>query len=279
MMEEKENQEGIELPAPTLWPMLAAFGMMLGFAGLVTDPIVSATGITLFFISGYGWWREVLPRQHEEKVALPPEELRAKPAQPTSTAVEVLSLGEGGHRKRLPERVFPLSAGIQGGIAGGIAMAVMAEIFGLLAFDSLWYPVNLLAASALPELANADTAALETFNATGLIVAVIVHVLLSLLMGLLYAVLLPMFPRSPAIVGGFVAPILWTSLLWTSLGVINPALADRVAWSWFAASQIAFGLVAGYVISRSEKIETMQSEPVAVRAGLEAQEPRGEDDQ
>ncbi len=272
-MSNEEHEEGIELPAPTLWPLLAAFGMTLGFAGLVTHPFVSVTGIVCFFVAGFGWWREVLPHQHEELVPLVPVELRAKPVQPVTASVETLDLGEEGHRMRLPTHVFPLSAGIRGGIVGGIAMAITAEIFGFFVFDSLWYPVNLLAATAMPSLASADTSVLIRFDAAALGLAILIHAILSLLMGLLYAVILPIFAKSPAIFGGIIAPLLWTGLLSTGLGVINPALADRIAWEWFAASQIAFGLTAGFVIARMERIETLQSAPLAVRAGLEMKTP------
>jgi hypothetical protein len=54
------------------------------------------------------------------------------------------------------------------------------------------------------------------------------------------------------------------------LGVINPALNARIDWPWFIASQIAFGLAAGFVISRAEPIGTMQTWPLAARAGVEA---------
>ena len=148
-------------------------------------------------------------------------------------------------------------------------MAITAEIFGLFAFDSVWYPVNLLAATALPSLATADTSVLTAFDGTALGVAILVHGILSLLMGLLYAVILPIFAKYPTVFGGVIAPLLWTGLLSTALGVINPALADRVAWDWFAGSQVAFGLTAGFVISKIERIRTLQSAPLAVRAGLE----------
>lgn len=278
MAEREREEEGIELPAPTMWPLLAAFGMTLAFAGLVTHPLVSLTGAVCFAVGGVGWWREVLPHPHEEVVPLVPAQRRPRPVRTAAETAETLELGERGHRMRLPTHVFPLSAGLRGGIAGGIAMAILAELFGLLFFDSPWYPVNLLAAAALPSLAQADTAVLIAFDPTGLLVAVLVHAILSTLMGLLYAVLLPIFPRHPAIAGGILAPLLWTGLLATGLGVINPALADRIEWWWFAASQIAFGLVAGLVIARMERIETMQSAPLAVRAGLETAASGEEED-
>jgi hypothetical protein len=233
-------------------------------------------GGACFFVGGLGWWREVLPVPHEEPVPLLAPARRARPVEPVPETVEHLELGKEGHRMRLPTHVFPLSAGIRGGIAGGIAMAALAELYGVLVHGSLWYPVNLLAAAAVPSLATAGTEELLRFSGYGLFIGAIVHGLMSLLVGLLYAVLLPIFPRRPTLFGGIVAPILWTGLLWTSLGVINPALNERIAWGWFAASQIAFGLAAGFVVARMERIATLQSAAFAVRARLELQDEEGE---
>ena len=92
----------------------------------------------------------------------------------------------------------------------------------------------------------------------------------SALVGLLYGVALPMFPRRPMLLGGIIAPLFWSGLLYTGLGIINPALQARIHWGWFMASQFAFGLVAGWVVARHEPIGTLQYVPFAVRAGFEA---------
>ena len=47
-------------------------------------------------------------------------------------------------------------------------------------------------------------------------------------------------------------------------------LDARIEWRWFILCQIAFGLVAGLVVSRSERIHTFQHLPFAVRMGIEA---------
>jgi hypothetical protein len=78
-----------------------------------------------------------------------------------------------------------------------------------------------------------------------------------------------MFPRRPILVGGFVAPILWTGLIHSILGIVNPVLNQRVDWPWFVLSQIGFGIVAGFVVSRQERVGTWQHLPFAVRAGME----------
>jgi hypothetical protein len=129
----------------------------------------------------------------------------------------------------------------------------------------------LLAAAALPSLANADLAQLTAFNSVGFGVALISHGVFSILVGLLFAVLLPMLPsRRAAFWGSFIAPLLWSALIWATLKLINPALNARIDWLWFIASQIAFGLTTGYVVHHSKMVETMQTWPLAARAGIEA---------
>jgi hypothetical protein len=99
------------------------------------------------------------------------------------------------------------------------------------------------------------------------------------LVGLLYGAMLPMFPRWPILTAGFVAPFLWTGLLHSALGVISPILNDRIDWPWFIASQIAFGLVCGFVVNLQVKVRTPQFRalPFAVRAGIHADLPIVED--
>ncbi len=260
----------IELPAPTVWPMVLALGVTLVFAGLVTNRIVSAVGVVLALVAGVGWWRQVLPEQKLEHVPLRPEAQRPTPIVPSRAAVGRLRLGEAGHRVRIPVEVQPISAGVQGGIIGGLAMAIVALAYGAIFQGSLWYPINLLSAVAMPRMARASVAELRAFNMTALILGIIAHGLTSVLAGLLYAVLLPMLPRRHMLWGGLVAPLLWTGGLWAVLGVINPALNARVDWTWFIVSQIAFGLAAGYMVSRAQPVATMQTWPLAARAGVEA---------
>jgi hypothetical protein len=269
-----QSSDGIELPAPTPWPMVLALGITLAFAGLVTHAAVSVVGIALALIAAVGWWREVLPEQRVERIAVPPVDLRAQAVVPARPAVQRASIGEGRHRARVPVEIQPYSAGIKGGLVGGIAMAVPALAYGLIAQRSLWYPINLLAAMALPAMARASLAELRAFSLTALVLGVVVHGVVSALVGLLYAVILPMLPRRHMLWGGLIAPLLWTGLLWAVLGVVNPTLATRVDWPWFVISQIAFGLAAGVVVARAQPLVTMQTWPLAARAGVESSTPR-----
>jgi hypothetical protein len=267
---ENREPDTIEQPAPTVWPMVAALGVTMMFGGLVTHAIVTAVGILLSLIAAVGWWKEVLPQARVEYVHLPPPGERAGPVVPVAATVEHLTIGEAGHRVRVPVEVQPYSAGIIGGLVGGVAMAVVALLYGLLAQGSLWYPINLLAGLAIPGMARLSGEELRAFSLSALAIATLAHGVISLLTGLLYAVLLPMMPRRHMLWGGLIAPLLWTGLIWAVLGIVNPVLNTRIDWPWFIASQIAFGLAAGFVISRAVPVATMQTWPLAARAAVEA---------
>ena len=258
----------IEVPASTPWPFVTAFGLALLFAGLVTSIAVSAVGIGVILSGAIGWFRDVFPVSRFEFVELE----RPAPIVARSTRrVDHLLPGAKGHRVYIPVEVHPYTAGLLGGIIGGVGMAIIACLYGLIAQGSFWYPINLLAAAAIPSLANAGVAELNTFHFTGFVVALITHGGISLLVGLLYAAILPMMPsRFTAFWGSFLAPVLWTALVASMLKLINPALNSRIAWGWFIASQVAFGLITGYVVAHSKTIETAQSWPLAARVGLEA---------
>ena len=270
--QQKEHVPGtLAMPAPTAWPFVTALGITLLCAGLVTHPAVSVVGLVLALRGAVGWFREVLPMEKPEFVRVRPVELRATPTKVSPRTVAHLTAGVAGHRVRIPAKIHPYSSGLKGGLAGGTAMAMVACAYGLIAYRSVWYPINLLAASALPSLAEADLARLTAFNSTACVVAVIIHGVISLLVGLLFAVLLPMLPsRRTAFWSSLFSPLLWSALIWATLRLINPALDARIDWLWFIASQVAFGMTAGYVIHHTETVETMQTWPLAARAGIEA---------
>ena len=273
MNEEKKDRipEAIEMPAPTAWPMVAAFGCALLLTGLVTSLAVSVVGFILAARGAVGWFREVMPVEKHELIPVLPIEQRAQPVKVSPRSVTLLRAGEAGHRVHIPARIHPYTSGLKGGIAGGIAMAFVACAYGIIAYGSAWYPINLLAAAALPSMAGADLSRLKAFDLPALTLAIVIHGALSILVGLLFAVLLPMLPsRRHAFLGSLFAPLLWSALVWSTLGIVNPALNARIDWGWFIASQVAFGLVAGYIVHHSETVETMQSWPLAARAGLRA---------
>jgi len=262
---ESENRV-IQVPTSNGWPLVAAFGLALVSAGLLTDWIVSVLGAVCFVSGLVGWFREVLPHELHEAVPLEAEPATVVPG----PSVSRLEVGELGHRARLPLEIYPYRAGIWGGLAGGAAMAIIAMLYGLIWHHSIWYPINLLAAAGSANISAMSYEQLLAFNGNALLLAIIFHLLGSAMIGLLYGIALPMFPRHPIIFGGILAPIFWSGILHSGLTIINPALESRIDWKWFMASQFAFGLVAGFVVWRHGKVATMQSLPFALRAGIEA---------
>jgi len=65
-----------------------------------------------------------------------------------------------------------------------------------------------------------------------------------------------------------IAPLIWSGLLYGILGIVNPVMNSRVDWLWFVLSQFGFGLVAGVVVSRQQRVSTAL--PLSMRAGIEA---------
>jgi len=189
-----------------------------------------------------------------------------------------------GYRARLPEAIHPISAGIKGGIIGGLVMPLPAFLYGLVSHHGIWYPVNLLAGMALPGIGDMSEAQLEQFSLPLLLTGIVIHAMISVVFGLLYGVLLPTLPdiprprprvpgappgaprrgvpgapKLPPVAsslawGGLIFPILWSSISYSLMGMVNPVLQERVNWPWFIVSQFVFGVVAAIVVGRSEKI-------------------------
>jgi hypothetical protein len=265
----------IEVPAPTTWPIVLALGFTLLFAGLLTSASVSVLGAVLALAGSVGWFREVFPHEHEEVVPVVPEEVSITTER---RVVERLPVAPELVRAWLPVETYPISAGVKGGLAGSVAMAALACLYGLLKAGSIWYPINLLAAVVY---APSEVPSMPQFNSFHLglfFLAVLLHLVTSILVGLLYGAMLPMFARHPILLGGLIAPVLWSGLLYSIMGILNPVLGSHIDWVWFMASQFAFGIVAGLVVMRQSRVRTRENLPFAMRAGIEApgiMPPRG----
>jgi hypothetical protein len=257
----------VELPASTAWPMVLALGLSLVVAGMVTNAAISLLGLLLTVRSGIGWFRQVLPVEHHESVAV---QALMLPVVSARASVARLPL-DPMHRKMLPVETYKITAGIKGGIAGGIAMSVPAMLYGWIKYHSIWYAINLMAAGGFVSWAGRSNAFLAEFHLRGFLAALAIHGALSLLVGLLYGAMLPMYPKRPILTAGFVAPFLWTGLVYSVLGIVSPILDQRIDWRWFMISQCAFGLVAGFVVNLDEKVRTPQFQalPFVTRAGLQ----------
>ena len=257
----------IEVPASTSWPLVLAFGFTLVFAGLLTSASVSALGAVLTAAGCVGWFREVFPREHEvvlRVIAEAPSVVTERPV------VDRLPVAQDQVRAWLPLQTHPISAGVKGGLAGGAAMAVLACAYGLFKAGSIWYPINLLAASVYAQSVKLEAAQLNSFHGDSFVIALFLHLLVSTAVGLLYGAMLPMFARRPMLLGGLIGPVLWSSLLYSMLSLLNPLLESHIDWLWFMASQVAFGIVAGLVVVRQPRVPTRENLAFALRAGVEA---------
>jgi hypothetical protein len=267
----------IELPAPTAWPLVLAAGVALMWAGLLTSASVSILGVVLAAAGCVGWFREVLPVPHEVTVVAHREDVVL-----TTDRAEVDRLPVAAEQVRawLPVHTYSVAAGVRGGWVGGAAMAVLACAYGVLKAGSIWVPINLLASVVYAQSLKLGPDQLPHFHADSFAIAVLLHALGSTLVGLVYGAMLPMLPRRPLLLGGLVAPVLWSGTLYSILGLLNPVLQSRIDWLWFIASQVAFGVTAGLVVMKHERIPTRENIAFALRAGVEAPgiiAPRGDE--
>jgi hypothetical protein len=261
-----EHGESIHLPAGTSWPIVLAFGCTLLLGGILLGVYISLLGAVLVVFGCVGWFRQLFPHEHAEHIPVVVQPIQIETVR--KKVDRYVLPGNLPADSELPAST-PIMAGLKGGIAGGIAMVVPALIYGVVAHHSIWYAINLLGGAGLTGMGSLSTASLDAFHPMTFLIAIVIHVITSLLVGLLYGALLPMLPRHPIVLGGILAPVLWTGLLHSSLGLINPTFDARISWPWFVVSQIAFGLVAGWIVSRDESYRRVQKLPFAMRAGLE----------
>ena len=250
------HDDGIEMPRSTAAPLVMAIGILLAGAGVPLSWSMSLVGLVVF-VAGLGAWiSHLLPGQghmHEKRAAEKPAVILPAPG-----AVLHLEKGMPGYRMRLPLEVHPISAGIKGGVLGGLLMPVPALLWGLLKGHGIWYPINLLAGMVWAGIEDLPLAELEQFRPGLFVTGLVIHVIMSIVLGLIYGVLLPTLPDIPGgqlAWGGVLMPLLWTGISYGLMGVVNPVLQERVDWPWFIASQFVFGITAALVVVRTEKIK------------------------
>lgn len=250
-----DDPNTIDMPQPTAAPLIFALGIALTAVGAVANLAFLVVGGVLFVVGLASWISNLLPgRGHWREPRVAPAD-RPKPVAVVPGHVQRLRAGMPGYRLRLPTKVHPISAGIKGGLVGGLVMPVPALVYGLLSGYGIWYPVNLLAGMVLPGVGELSVAELKAFHPMLLVLGISIHVVVSLIMGLMYGVLMPTLPEFPKPLawGALMMPALWTAASFVALGFFNPAVRDLVEWPWFVLSQFIFGVVAAIVFMRFEK--------------------------
>ena len=214
-----------------------------------------------------GWFRQVLPHEHHVAVeATVPAEEEAL------AAPEVLHVAaaEKIQRAWLPLKVYPVVSGVRGGLAGGVAMAIIAILYGIVFARSIWYPINLIAGSLYSSGAMPSNQALMQFHPAWLLFAVALHLTVCTLVGLLYGAMLPMLPGRPILWGGVVAPCSGAA---SSTRYSTSSIRCSTRRSTGIGSPLRrwrSELWQELVVVRHNKQWTTENLPLAMRAGIEA---------
>ncbi len=249
-----DETDSVDMPKPTAAPLVLAVGIALLAMGVATRPTFLVVGAVVFVIGLGRWINQLLPgRGHWREPLVAPAQ-RPQPMAPAPGEVEKLRHGMPGYRLRLPVKVHPVSAGIKGGLVGGLVMPLPALLYGYFSGHGIWWPVNLLTGMVLPGVGDMSNTELEKFHPTLLATGVVIHIVVSLTMGLMYGVLMPTLPdiRKPLEWGALLMPLLWTAVSFFALGQIHPGVRERIEWPWFVLSQFVFGVVAALVFMRFE---------------------------
>jgi len=252
-----ESPEGaVEMPRPTVAPMVVSLGLVLLAAGAVLGLAFLIVGAVVLGIGLGLWIAQLLPGRGHEREPLVEPGRRSRPVTGMAGTVGQLREGMPGYRMRLPLQVHPLSAGVKGGIVGGLVMPVSVLLYGLISRHGFWFPVNLLAGMVLPGVERMTDDELMQFRPALLLVAVVIHATMSVVFGLLYGVLLPTLPpiHRPIAWGGLLMPLFWTAVSFSMMGIVNPLLQEGVSWPWFIFSQFLFGVVAALVVLRAQHL-------------------------
>ncbi|WP_437204690.1 hypothetical protein [Planctomicrobium sp. SH664] len=246
----EQGEEFVLLPRPTAAPLVVALGVALLALGVPFGVAFAGVGGVLLFVGLRSWIADLGRGAGEVLEPLRAAEFRATPIQPAPGTVAELKPGVPGYRFRLPERVHPLSAGVRGGIIGGLVMPVPALLHGILSGHGIWYPVNLLAGIMLPGMQRLDVAQLEQFRPGALVAGLMVHAVICLIAGLIYGAVLPTLPRLPKPIawGWLLLPLLWSSVSYGLMGFVNPLLSREVDWPWYVFSQFLYGLSVAVVV-------------------------------
>src|SRR5512143_3911434 len=154
----------------------------------------------------------------------------------------------------VPAWVYPYRAGIVGGAWGGLAMIAVAIIYGISSGEGIWLPVNLIGATLVRSLQAGSLEQLAAFNAVALIVGLTLHMVLSIGLGLIFALLLPTFPGSPLLWAIIIGPLLWGLASVLILPLLDPVITQYVDHLTFFVAHVVYSLVLGWWIARTPKV-------------------------
>lgn len=153
----------------------------------------------------------------------------------------------------VPAWVYPYRLGLSGGALGGLAMIGVALIYGW-QHNTIWLPVNLIGATIVRELQPASVAELSTFNLSALLAGLVLHMIMAVGLGLVFALLLPTLPGPVLIWSLTIGPGLWVLASLLTLPLIDPVMNHYVDRPSFFAAHVVYGLVVGWWFRRASKV-------------------------
>jgi hypothetical protein len=261
--------DSIETPQPTAAPVVFAAGLTLLAAGVAFGPAFFAVGGVVAIVGLGIWIGQLAPGRGHMHESLAEPSQAPGPVAAAPVGVERMRPGLPGYRLRLPEQVHPTSAGLKGGLVGALAMPLPALAWGFLSGHGPWYPANLLAGMVLPGVGGMSVPELEQLQPTLLVVALVIHVAMSVVIGLVFGVLLPTLPEVPPPIawGGLLMPVLWTGVSYVAMRAADPALSTMVNWPWFIVSQFVFGITMPAVVLGAERLPRVRAGAVGGLVG------------
>ncbi len=179
-----------------------------------------------------------LPTKMQENAATDSERISTDPAR----------------RAVYPEWVYPYSAGILGGLIGGLGVAVIGLGYGIYS-GNVWLPVNVVAAAALRNLQSRSETALADFDPSALIVGLLIHAAMSVALGLMFAFILPALPGRPLYWGPVIGPLLWVGAYVAALPLLNPVMVRNLEITSFTVAMIMYGILLGWWIDRTPMVK------------------------
>ena len=161
---------------------------------------------------------------------------------------------ESVRTRRVPAEVYPYRTGVVGGLLGGVAMAAVAVATVPMIERSIWFPINLVAATLLRDLQTLPPEALDPFMPTAFLVGLGIHLFLSVTVGILFALILPTLPGSALVWSLIAGPTLWALVQFIALPLINPIMSELVHPVSFVAAHLLYSLVLGLWVTRHRKV-------------------------
>lgn len=160
-----------------------------------------------------------------------------------------------------PEWVYPYQAGAVGGLLGGLTIAAIGLAYGLSSgifvgdLANSWLPINVVAAVVLRDMQTMPVEELGRFNLFAVVVAGMIHLIMSVGLGEMFSFLLPALPGRPLYWGPVIGPLLWIAAFVAALPIINPVMTVHIEPISFGLANVLYGLVLGWWIDRTPMIQ------------------------